>query len=440
MEPTHRTNLVCGCSQLRGDVVIPGSKSHTIRAVAIASLAEGDSFIERPLESEDARASIVAYRALGATIEIGSDAWRVHGFGGTPQAPDDVIDVANSGTTMRIATGSCSLLRSGAAVLTGDDQIRRRPCGPVAKSLTDLGAKVWSTRGNGCPPMIVEGRLRGGNTTIEAVSSQYLTSLLMAAPLADGDTTIDVALLNEGPYVEMTLDWLRRQGIVVEQEGATPGKDLRYHVRGGQRYLPVSRPIPADWSTATFFLAAGALGDNAIRVQGLDLSDTQGDRAVLDYVRRLGARVVVDADGILVQANDLVGCEFDLNATPDALPMMAVVGCFARGETRLVNVPQARLKETDRIAVMRQELQKLGATIDELPDGLVIKQSTLRGGHVEGHDDHRVVMALAIAGTHMDGVTTIHGSEAMAVTYPGFVDAITALGGAVRPVQAGVNT
>ncbi|MBX7258435.1 MAG: 3-phosphoshikimate 1-carboxyvinyltransferase [Candidatus Hydrogenedentes bacterium] len=430
-------NLTCERSQLRGSVVIPGSKSHTIRAVAIASLAEGDSRIERPLESEDARASIVAYRALGATIETDPDEWRVHGFGGAPKAPDNVIDVANSGTTMRIAMGSCSLLREGAAVLTGDGQIRRRPCGPVAKSLTDLGAKAWSTRGTGCPPMVVEGRIRGGETTLEAVSSQYLTSLLMAAPLADGDTTINVSLLNEGPYVEMTLDWLRRQGIVVEQEGTTPGKDLRYHVRGGQRYQPVNRPIPADWSTATFFIAAGALGNNAVRVQGLDLNDTQGDRAVLDYVRRLGARVVIDADGILVEGGDLIGCEFDLNATPDALPMMAVLGCFARGETRLVNVPQARLKETDRIAVMRQELQRLGANIEELPDGLIIKQSALQGGHVDGHADHRVVMSLAIAGTQLDAETTIHGAEAMAVTYPGFVDALTGLGGSARTVQSG---
>lgn len=436
VEHTGHTNLVCTRSHLSGSVVIPGSKSHTIRAVAIASLADGDSRIERPLESEDARASIVAYRALGADIETGVDEWHVRGFGGAPKAPENIIDVANSGTTMRIAMGSCALVRDGAAVLTGDGQIRRRPCGPVAKSLTDLGAKAWSTRGTGCPPMVVEGRLRGGETTLEAVSSQYLTSLLMAAPLADGDTTITVALLNEGPYVEMTLDWLRRQGIVVEQEGATPGKDLRYHIRGGQRYLPVNRPIPADWSTATFFLAAGALGDNAVRVQGLDLNDTQGDKAILDYVRRLGARVVIDADGVLVEGGDLVGCEFDLNATPDALPMMAALGCFARGETRLVNVPQARLKETDRIAVMCNELSRLGADIEELPDGLVIKQSTLRGGDVDGHADHRVVMSLAIAGSQLDGVTVVHGAEAMSVTYPGFVDAVSALGGAVRLVQS----
>jgi 3-phosphoshikimate 1-carboxyvinyltransferase len=369
---------------------------------------------------------------LGAQISTGADEWLVVGTGGELCVPDNIIDVANSGTTMRIALGSCALLRDGAAVLTGDAQIRRRTCGPLAQSLCDLGARTWSTRSNGCPPIVVEGRLRGGYTSIEAVSSQFLTSLLMNAPLADGDSTIDVKLLNEGPYVHMTLDWLRKQGIEVVQEGTTPGKDLRYRVKGGQQYRPVNRAIPADWSTATFFLGAAALGDNEIVLQGLDLNDTQGDRAVLGYLREMGAEVTVSDNGIRVKGGDLVGREFDLNATPDALPMMAVMGCFARGTTRLVNVPQARLKETDRIAVMREELTKLGGKVTEMPDGLIIEESPLRGGDISGHGDHRVIMALAIAGTRAPGRTTVHGCEAMGVTYPGFVEAMTGLGGTVR--------
>jgi len=421
-------NLVCEESVLRGSVEIPASKSHTIRAVAIASLAEGESAIRAPLDSADAQSALSAYRALGAQIDVEPGLWRVHGTGGEIQSPDNVVDVGNSGTTLRIALGSCALLRSGMAVLTGDDQIRQRPAAPLAASLNDLGAHVRTTRGNGCAPFVVEGRLCGGQTSIEAVSSQFLTSLLMNVPLGDGDTHIRVPLLHERPYVEMTLDWLRNQGIALEHDDALS----EFSVPGGQRYARVDRRIPGDFSSATFFLGAGALGDNDVACEGLDVRDTQGDRAVVDYVRQMGAQVATQPDGVRVAAKDLVGCELDLNNTPDALPMMAVLGCFARGTTRLVNVPQARYKETDRIAVMKAELERLGARIEELPDGLIVEESDLYGAEVDGHGDHRVVMALAIAGCMIPGRTVIRGAEAVAITFPTFLEALRDLGGKLR--------
>jgi 3-phosphoshikimate 1-carboxyvinyltransferase len=420
-------DLICERSVLRGTVEVPGSKSHTIRAVAIASLAGGESCIRAPLDSEDGRAAVAAYRALGAEIHAQPDVWRVAGVAGDPRTPQDVIDVANSGTTMNVALGSCALLRAGTAVLTGDGQVRRRPSGPLSASLNDLGATVHSTRDNGCPPFVARGRLRGGETVLEAVSSQYLTSLLINAPLGDGDSHIRVPVLHEQPYAEMTLDWVRRQGVTVHNDGLR-----EFHVPGAQRYAPFDRRIPGDFSSATFFLAAGALGGNHVACRGLDVNDTQGDRAVVDYLRALGAGVAVEADSIRVQAGNLLGAEIDLNATPDALPMMAVLACFAKGRTRLVNVPQARIKETDRLAAMRQELERLGAKVEELEDGLVIEPSALHGGDVDGHGDHRIIMALAIAATAIAGPTRIHGCEAIAVTFPTFVETLTALGGHVR--------
>lgn len=421
-------NLRCRPSALRGAVEIPGSKSHTIRAVAIAAAASGESRIREPLESDDTQAAVDTYTALGAVVEKERGIWRVMGTGGAFQAPSDTIDVGNSGTTLRIALGSCALLESGSATLTGDEQIQRRPAGPLAASLTDLGAAVESLNGSGCAPFRVEGALTGGETSIEAVTSQYITSLLMATPLAAGDSVIKVPLLNERPYVEITLDWLKRQGIRVEYENDYS----EFRVPGRQSYKPVDRRIPGDFSSATFFLAAGALGENEVTGLGLDTGDTQGDKAVVDYLRAMGAEVTIAEEGVSVRAKQLEGCELDLNATPDALPMMAVAACFARGETRLVNVPQARLKETDRIAVMAEELTKMGADIEERPDGLVIRQSDLKGATVEGHGDHRVVMSLAIAATQASGDTTIAGAEAAAVTYPGFVEALRSLGGDVE--------
>jgi 3-phosphoshikimate 1-carboxyvinyltransferase len=424
-------DLLCERSTLRGAVDIPGSKSHTIRAVAIAALAHGCSVIHRPLDSADTRAAVNAYQALGAQVATQGDEWHITGTGGKLEAPDNVIDVGNSGTTMCLALGSASLLPQGLAVLTGDVQVRRRPCGPLAASLNELGANVRSTRDNGTPPLVVEGWLRGGETTIEAVTSQYLSSLLLAAPLAGNDTTIAAPLLNERPYVSMTLDWLARQGVRVAYEDYK-----RFQIQGGQAYQPVDRGIPGDFSSATFFLAAGALGDNDILLRGLDMNDTQGDRAVVDYLRLMGASIAEEPEGLRVKSGALHGCEIDLNATPDALPMMAVLACFADGTTRLVNIPQARYKETDRISVMRTELERLGARIRELPDGLVIEESALQGATVDGNGDHRVIMALAIAGTQIPGRTVVRDCGAVSVTFPTFFKTLQGLGANVRVLSA----
>ena len=422
--------LICRQSQLKGEVRIPGSKSHTIRAVAIASLASGESTIRVPLDSNDTRAAVDAYRLLGTEIDLREDAWLVQGTGGELTAPENVIDVRNSGVTLRTGMASCALLRDGMAVLTGDEQIRRRPAGPLAASLNDLGAKARSTRNTGTAPFVVEGRLKGGETCIEAVTSQYLSALLINCPLADGDTLIHVPLLNEAPYVEITLDWIRRHGIRLEQDGLR-----EFRIPGGQQYRAFDRAIPADFSSATFFLGAGALDDNDIVLRGLDMTDTQGDKAVVEYVREMGAEVTVAEDAIRVRSKGLVGREFDLNDTPDALPMLAVLGCFARGTTRLVNVPQARIKETDRIAVMASELGKMGARVEELEDGIVVHESSLRGSEVEGYGDHRVVMALAVAGCCISGRTIIRGAEAAAVTYPEFADHMRSMGALIESVD-----
>lgn len=420
--------LTCSQSTLSGAVDVPGSKSHTIRAVALAALASGASVIRRPLESHDAQSSVTAYTAFGASVEQGPDAWRVTGFDGAPQVPADVIDVGNSGTSLNMALGTAALLASDMAIFTGDAQIRRRPAGPLMDALNMLGARLQAARGNGCPPIVVRGTMRGGAATVKGFNSQYVSSLLVNAPLAENDTRLTVEDLRERPYVEMTLDWLRRQGVQIAHDDAMSC----FEIPGGQRYTAFDRQIPADFSSATFFLAAGALGGNDLLVRGLDTNDTQGDRAVVDYLRQMGAVVAQEPDGIRVRAADLQGADFDLNATPDALPMMAVMGCFAKGTTRLLNVPQARIKETDRIAVMRRELEKLGAAVEELEDGLVIHESRLHGADVDGHADHRVVMALAVAGTQIKEATTIHDSEAVAVTYPGFVDTMAQLGATLQ--------
>ncbi|MCP4451067.1 MAG: 3-phosphoshikimate 1-carboxyvinyltransferase [Planctomycetes bacterium] len=421
-------------SKLNGAVRIPASKSHTIRQVAIAALASGHSVIRNPLASSDTLSAAHCYGMMGANVDTSDPTqWRIQGCGGRPCAPRDVIDVGNSGTTLRLALGSAALANPDQVFqFTGDHQIQSRPVGPLLDALNHLGASCRCTQDNGKPPIELRGGLTGGATPLEAPTSQYLSSLLMACPLAPQDTDIEIILLNEAGYVQITLDWLDRQGIRYENQNFK-----RFIVPGNQHYTPFDLPVPADFSSATFFLCAGALFGEQVQLKGLDFADSQPDKAVVDYLQGMGADITCQGDTVTIHGGQLSGIDIDMNATPDALPAMAVTGAFAEGTTRLLNVPQARNKETDRISCMAQELTKLGAKVEELPDGLVIHGSQLRPAPVQGHHDHRIVMALSLAGLALDMPIKIDTAEAMNVTFPNFVDLMTELGANMKVCPQG---
>jgi 3-phosphoshikimate 1-carboxyvinyltransferase len=417
--------LISRKSRLKGTVSIPASKSHTIRAVAIASLAQGPSLIRNPLSSADAASAVSTYRALGATIDTSDpNLWKVTGMGGAIQVPAGPVDVGNSGTTLNIALGSASLAGRGQTItFIGDQQTQSRPVGPLLNSLSELGAKSVSVNNNGKAPAKVTGQLLGGKTSIACSTSQYLSSLLLCTPLAAKDTEIDVTLLNEPGYAQITLDWLDSQGIKYRKQ-----QMKKFSVKGGQSYKPFDRPVPADFSSATFFLCAAALVGEQVTLLGLDFKDSQPDKAVVDYLMGMGAKITVKADSVTVYASQLKGLEIDMNKTPDALPAMSVTAAFAAGETRLVNVPQARGKETDRIACMAKELRKLSVDVEELPDGLVIQGGRPKPALVHGWGDHRIVMAMALAGLVLDGPLTVDTAEAMSVTFPDYVKLMRSIG------------
>jgi len=417
--------LISRKSRLKGTVTIPASKSHTIRAVAIASLASGQSLIRKPLESGDTKAAVNCYSALGAQIDtIDPNCWKVTGTGGKISPPKETIDVLNSGTTLRIAMGSAALTRTGqTTTFTGDEQIQSRPVEALMDSLQDLGAKCKSLKNTGYAPVEITGKLKGGKTSIAATTSQYLSSLLLCTPLAAGDTEINVTMLNEPDYVQMTLDWLDKQQIQYENE-----QMYRFKVKGNQSYKAFDATIPADFSSATFFLCAAALVADEVTLLGLDFSDSQPDKAVVDYLKAMGADISIKPKSITIKAAPLKGVELDLNRTPDALPAMAVTAAFAEGETRLVNVPQARSKETDRIKCMAEELKKLEVDVEELPDGLIIRPGRPKPAKLDGRNDHRIVMALSLAGLMLDEECVIDTAEAMNMTFPSFVDLMKSLG------------
>jgi 3-phosphoshikimate 1-carboxyvinyltransferase len=418
--------LISEKSTLRGDVLIPTSKSHTIRAVAISGLAHGRSIIHHPLESGDCLAAARAAGLFGARIDPGGS-WAVEGVGGSPHVPENIVDVGNSGTTMNFCMGTASLAE-GTTVLSGDHQIVRRSVQPLIEALNGLGAAVYSTRNNGLPPIVVRGRLKGGKTQLSGIVSQYVSSLLIHCPLIDRDSEFEVCDVHEKPYIRMTLKWLDRQQIRYEVSDDMS----HFKLFGGQSYHGQDVTIPGDFSSAAFFLIAGVLCDADITLLGLDMNDVQGDKKVVTYLQEMGASIRFENGGVHVRQGVLQGIEIDMADIPDALPAMAVVGCFARGKTILRNVANARLKETDRISVMAAELGRLGARVEELPDGMIIHESRLKGCPVRGYGDHRVVMSLSVAGLAIPGRTEVDTAEAVEVTVPNFLQLIQGLGGKMK--------
>lgn len=440
---------------LRGDFRIPGSKSHTIRALLIASLAKGKSRLISPLASGDTISCLLACQKLGAEIvqlsgsagkqlsgRAGEIVWEVKGTGGAIRPADSRIDAGNSGTTLYLA--SCLAALGDAEIeFTGDEQIQSRPAEELLSSLEDLGARVVrkNSAGRGCAPYSIRGPLTGGTTEISCPTSQYLSGLLLAAPLirAAGpaglpgspgpagppETVIRVPLLNEKPYVEMTLSWLAEQGIVLEN------RDFKeFRIPGGQSYRGFEKAIPGDFSSAAFFFAAAAITGGEVTLRGLDWEDPQADKAVVTFLEEAGCRTEIRPGAVYLSRDPgtpLRGITMNLNDAPDSLPALAAAACYAAGETRITGTAHARLKETDRIAVMAAELSKMGADIKETPDGLVIRgtggaplRGVLPGPVLEGHGDHRVVMALACAALGAAGESPITGAEAAGVTFPEF--------------------
>ncbi|MDZ7702662.1 MAG: 3-phosphoshikimate 1-carboxyvinyltransferase [Halobacteriales archaeon] len=420
-----------GRSRVAGTARAPASKSYTHRAILAGGFADRARVAE-PLLSEDPRATIRAVEAFGGAVEIGDGELAVEGFDGHPTAPDGPIDCANSGTTLRLATATAALA-DGETELTGDASLRSRPQGPLLAAIESLGGRAESHDRDGTAPLTVEGPIEGGRVSIPGdVSSQFVTALLLAgAATPEG---IQVALeteLKSAPYVEVTREVLDAFGVRTE---VTPEG---FAVDGGQAYRRVDEPydVPGDFSSIGYLLAAGALaGEGAVRVEGAAPS-AQGDAAVIDHLRAMGAPVTWDreAGAVTVEPAPLDGVEISVEDTPDLLPTLAVLGAAADGTTRLTDAEHVRYKETDRVAVMAAELAKLGASVEERPDELLVHggESELIGASVDGHGDHRVVMSLAVAGLVASGETTIGGAEHAGVSFPEFFGVLEGLGAAV---------
>ena len=407
-------------------VRVPGSKSLTNRALIVAALADGPSRLTGVLDSEDTQVMIAALRALGIGVDHDATARMVEiqGCGNKIPAREADLFVANSGTSLRFLTAMVAT-GSGRFRLDGTPRMRQRPVADLLQALNGLGADAKSELDTGCPPVVVQASgLDGGYAFVKGdVSSQFLSGLLMALPYAREETSVEVdGILVSKPYIDLTLAVMAEFGVRVENR-----KFRRFDVRPG-RYTGRTYAIEPDASAASYFFAAAAIGGGTITVEGLGTSALQGDLAFVDLLDHMGCTVVRDRDRTTVTGGPLRAIDVDMNAISDTVMTMAVVALFAPGITRIRNVAHIRHKETDRIAAVATELRKLGATVDEKPDGLVIiPPAQITPARIHTYDDHRMAMAFALAGLKAPGVTILDPG-CVRKTYPEFWQDLATIG------------
>jgi len=425
-------DITIGNSTVTGTAQAPPSKSYTHRAILAAGYA-GGATVRSPLVSADTKATMRAVEAYGGSVDrSGESAIEVEGFDGRPGTPDDVIDCANSGTTMRLVTATAAL-QDDLTVLTGDDSLRSRPQGPLLDAVDQLDGRGESTRDNGQAPLVVGGGVDGGTVSIPGdVSSQYITALLMAGAVTESGIDVDLTTeLKSSPYVDITLEVLEDYGVTAERTADG------FSVAGGQSYDPEDGEyhVPGDFSSISYLLAMGALASPEGMTVTSAVPSAQGDAAIVDILDRMGATLEWDREAgeITVERSALSGIEVGVEDTPDHLPTIATLGAAADGVTRITDAEHVRYKETDRVSAMAEELTAMGAKVEEQQDELVVygEESSLEGATVDGRADHRIIMSLAVAGLVADGETTVTGAEHVDVSFPNFFDVLESLGASV---------
>ncbi|MFP4474839.1 MAG: 3-phosphoshikimate 1-carboxyvinyltransferase [Desulfatibacillaceae bacterium] len=379
----------------RADARVPGSKSYTHRMLICASLAGGESVVRRGLVSQDTLLTIEGLQRMGATIRREDKDYFVTGTGGRLAPCAEPIDLHNSGTSMRLLT-AVAALGTGIYTLTGSRRMQERPIGHLVDALAMLGVPVRALSPKSCPPVEVQGgHISGSAVDIDcSVSSQYLSGLLLIAPLTEKGMEINVL---KGPvsrpYLDMTLDVMERFGATLERDGYT-----RFSVPGGQAYSPGEYQVDADASAASYFFGAAAITKTAIRVRGTRLDSVQGDIRLCGVLERMGCAVRQTEDGVEVTGGPLKAATVDMGDIPDMVPTLAVVAAFAEGTTIIENVAHLRAKESDRLGCVVQELTEMGVRAHCTEDRLLIQGGRPHGAAITTHDDHRLAMAFAMAG------------------------------------------
>lgn len=412
---------------LRGIVKAPPSKSYTHRALICAALADGTSRIFGAGRSEDITATLSGVEAAGATVMRTGDELRVTGLSLLACGPDErLVDCAESGSTLRFLIPIFAALGIPARFV-GRGRLGQRPLDAYETIFRQQGMKL--ERSDGGLDLRIGGRLKPAVFSLEGnVSSQYVTGLLMALPLLDGTSRIDLTTpLESRDYVAMTQQVMERFGVTFQPTGEG------YTVAGGQGYRPTEYTVEGDYSQAAFYLCAAAMGA-PIGVSGLPRTSLQADAAIVPLLEQMGCQMTWQGDRLFCQSEELQGIAADVSQCPDIVPVLAAAACVARGRTTLHNAGRLRLKECDRLAATAELMTALGADIRVQKDDLIIcGRPQLRGGvTVDGYGDHRMVMTAAVAALLCEKPVTIQGAQAVSKSYPNFFEDFTMLGGVVR--------
>ncbi|MDD3591690.1 MAG: 3-phosphoshikimate 1-carboxyvinyltransferase [Sulfurovum sp.] len=415
-------------SRIDGEVNLPGSKSLSNRALLLAALAKGTSKITNLLESDDTRHMLNALKILGVSYQLSSDKTEciIEGNGGAfVHSETKELFLGNAGTAMRpLCAALC--LGKGSYRLTGEARMEERPIGHLVDALREAGAKITYEKNEGYPPLFIEADgLQGGEVEIDgAISSQFLTALLMAAPLIENDTTIRIkGELVSKPYIDITLDIMKDFGVTVENKNYSTFK-----VKGGQNYRAVeSFMVEGDASSASYFLAAAAIKGGRVKVTGIGKKSIQGDIRFADVLEKMGAKVEWADTYIAVSRGELHGIDMDFNHIPDAAMTIATTALFAKGTTTLRNIYNWRVKETDRLSAMATELRKVGAEVEEGEDYLrVTPPVRLKHAAIDTYDDHRMAMCFSLLA--LDPVSvTINEPECTAKTFPTYFNVLESI-------------
>ena len=412
IEPTKRISC-----QIR----LPGSKSMTHRALLMAALAKGKSIIRNPLHAEDTLLTAGALQQLGVEVNWNEtkQTLSVVPPDSRWKQPEGSISLGNSGTSMRLLLGLAAT-GSGRFLFDGSPRLRERPIGPVLEALRVLGVNCRCLQEEGFPPVEIQSNgLLGGEVLVDASqSSQFLSSLLIAAPCAKSEMRIGWSQpVASFPYIRLTLTMMEELGIEYQWLGAQ-----QIAVRAPQQYPPLDYTVEADCSSASYFWAAAALTKGDVYTHPLSPGSRQGDCRLLEVLQQMGCRVHWESSGVRVSMNGrLQAVDLDMNEMPDMVPTLAVLAACADGRSRIRNVAHLRVKESDRLHVVATELSTFGVPVAELPDGLIIEGGKLRSPQnpIESHDDHRIAMAFAVLGLAVEGVE-INGAEAVAKSFPSF--------------------
>ena len=409
---------------LEGVVSAPPSKAYTHRMLIATSLSNGTSLIHNPLISDDTQATLEAVKALGATTKLNKNCWTIDGAE-QPLTPSKPIDCRESGSTLRFII-PVAALAAGSSMFLFEASFERRPVAPLLESLKELGVESNIQR-DVSSVSVGGGGIRGGKTSIRGdVSSQFISGLLFACPKAKADTEISVTTkLESKSYVEMTLEVLGKHGI----KSSVDHDFSRLRIPANQSYRPCDHAVPGDFSSAAFLFAAAAVTSSTVTVNGLDYQISQGDKKIVDILEKMGASIKICDNSVEVTGKPLVGINIDAKDIPDLVPVCAVLACYSEGRSEIFNAKRLRYKESDRLASISTELQKMGADITVNEDGLTINGACpFHGTTVDPHNDHRIAMACAVAALGAKGETKIQNVECINKSYPQFFDDLRLIG------------